>query len=80
VKANKKPARSRQQTELISCLAYTSTLKMEVICSSETFNDTFTALHGLFQKRTKINIMDIEVLTVVAMKSSIFWDVIDVVW
>jgi hypothetical protein len=38
-KPNKKLARSRWQAEQVSCMAYSSTLKMKVTCSPETSVD-----------------------------------------
>jgi hypothetical protein len=48
-KSNKQPARSRLQIELslVICLACSSTLKTEAICSSETSINFSIILHGV---------------------------------
>jgi hypothetical protein len=47
---------------LISCLSYSSTLKMEAICSFETLAD-FNGLHGVIYQKTVI------------LKNAVFWAV-----
>jgi hypothetical protein len=51
MKQSKKPASSRQQAYLVSCLSYSSCLKMEVVWSSET-SDDFYRLHGVTSLKT----------------------------
>jgi hypothetical protein len=38
---------------LVSCLSYSSILKMEVTCSSETWVD-YSGLHGVMSQRTRL--------------------------